>query len=92
MKRLTDKEKAQILAMNARGVAGSHIAKLLGRRSSTIFTFFNPRKMAVDETSPRPSERLWAERDARINAPVRNLTALVCGDPREGYSALERRA
>lgn len=39
-----------------------------------------------------PTSRELAERAARLAIPPRDLTAMLCGDPRPGYSALERRS
>ncbi len=39
----------------------------------------------------RPSEAALCERGVRLSVPPRDLTAALCGDPRPGYSALERR-
>jgi len=40
----------------------------------------------------RPTPAMLEARDAKSSAPVRDLTALLCGDPPVGFSALERRA
>lgn len=40
----------------------------------------------------RPSAEVLAERGTRLSIAPRDLTALICGDPRPGYSALERRS
>jgi hypothetical protein len=41
--------------------------------------------------STRPTSDLLAERDAKSAIPPRDLTAAFCGDPKPGFSALERR-
>ena len=40
----------------------------------------------------RPTREMIEARDIKSAAPVRDLTALLCGDPPVGFSALERRA
>lgn len=40
----------------------------------------------------RPKPEQIAERDFRLSLPARDLTAEFFGDPKPGYSALERRA
>ncbi len=39
----------------------------------------------------RASPEALADRDRRLSLPDRDLTATYCGDPKPGYSALERR-
>jgi hypothetical protein len=39
----------------------------------------------------RPSEGALAERDARLAVAPRDLTAALLGDPKPGFSALDRR-
>ena len=46
----------------------------------------------ISTTGPKIDPALVAERDARGNIPPRDLTAVFCGDPKPGYSALERRS
>lgn len=41
---------------------------------------------------PTPTSDVVAERNARLATPPRDLTASLLGDPRPGWSALERRA
>lgn len=51
-----------------------------------------PRNL-LDAPSGRavPTETQFAERNARIAAPFRGFTGAFFGDPRVGYSALDRR-
>ena len=37
-----------------------------------------------------PSDQMWDERLTRVNTPHRDLTGQLCGDPLQGYSALDR--
>jgi hypothetical protein len=41
---------------------------------------------------PAPEPSVLVERNIRLATPPRDLTAALCGDPRPGWSALERRA
>jgi hypothetical protein len=49
-----------------------------------------PVKIVLDPKCEVPAD-CWIDCDRRMNAP-RTLTALLCGDPPPGYSALDRRA
>ncbi|WP_425991328.1 hypothetical protein [Afipia sp. DC4300-2b1] len=44
------------------------------------------------QVSARPSEEQLRQRDAREMLPYRDLTAMLCGDPPIGLSALDQRA
>lgn len=39
----------------------------------------------------RATEDMLRRRDERMSAPFRDLTAAICGDPRVGQSALDRK-
>ncbi len=36
-------------------------------------------------------DEVWTDRNRRINAGYRDLTAMICGDPRPGQSALDQK-
>ena len=42
-------------------------------------------------TPIRPSQDLLEDRDRRLSAPYRDLTAMLLGDPRVGQSALDKK-
>jgi hypothetical protein len=48
-----------------------------------------PVKISLDPRCVVPPD-LWIDRDRRMEAPT-TLTALLCGDPPPGYSALDKR-
>ena len=56
----------------------------------------NPKLPFVRRPNPVPTQppdiNTLIERNARLATPPRDLTAALCGDPRPGWSALERRA
>ena len=83
------------------------LMKMFGRGYETIRRVVDPEYREIRNTYERmrraeadgvenPTYRahiplpVEADRDRRINAP-RTITALVCGDPPPGYSALDRR-
>lgn len=48
-------------------------------------------KTELEILASRPPCEVLQEHSTRCQAPVRDLTAALCGDPPVGYSALERR-
>ena len=77
------------------------IAKKIGRTYSSVYQrlhlygplFQGTRAGNTAEQSGygRPPDEVLAEREYRERLPHRDLTAAVCGDPKPGYSALDRR-
>ena len=81
-------------AARKRAIAG--IALCLGKHFNSVaarLEFYGPSFWSRRPSgSLRASEYELAERDARRKAADRrDLTAVICGDPPPGYSALDRR-
>lgn len=76
------------LRRNAPHLFGSEPRKKARRRPSPRQTpwIFNRVDIAV-----RPDPIAMAERDYRLALPPRDLTAAIFGDPKPGFSALDRR-
>lgn len=52
------------------------------------------RRITIEQVqvSARPSGEQIRQRDMRMAMPHRDLTAILCGDPKIGFSALDQRA
>lgn len=75
----------------------SDISRKLNRHVCTVWQTINPRSGITAAARIRPDtmvipDEVLDERDRRINAKPRNLSALISGGPPIRYSALERRA
>lgn len=99
----TDDETKLALELSEDGVAFSLIAMRLGRNSQSVRDKLrslrgmrrrvkaNPSIQTVETRIEIPHECI-AERDLRSSLSPRDLTAAFFGDPKPGYSALERRS
>lgn len=67
-------------------------ARRKATRSKPYDVTMSPPRLQFERAIIRPSQDLLAERDHRLSLQPRDLTAEFCGDPKPGYSALERRA
>jgi hypothetical protein len=92
-------EIADILGLTRRQVMNRFYFKSRSRESLDQKNAVERESRAVKRGTPYRSPYSWpapssdavAERNIRLATPPRDLTAAVCGDPRPGYSALERR-
>jgi hypothetical protein len=64
---------------------GKSDPRLRSRRSLSL-------RVSGAADQPKLPASAIADREARYATPPRSLTALLCGDPLPGFSALERRA
>jgi len=97
----TKEESERAAALYASRIGIRMVAKTMGRTRGSVQarydawgpTFAPPMHRAAHliECIHRPSAELLAARDARAMLAPRSLTALICGDPLPGHSALERR-
>lgn len=89
------------------GLSNEEIGIELDREGQAVTMFFQRYRNVIStgktleqwradlRALPRPSvidPRTLAERDRRVAAGPRDLTAAICGDPGLGRSALERRS
>lgn len=93
----TEAEVTILTECHQAGVLLANIAKELNRSESSVRKKweamehpFRKVRCAYPDRAEAPETAL-AERDRRINAPYRDLTAAFFGDPPLGYSALDRR-
>jgi hypothetical protein len=75
------------------GVSFRKIAKEIGRKRDAVASKWHEISGEPD-TKPavRPPSLAMVERDRRLAADCRDLTAALMGDPPVGYSALDRRS
>jgi hypothetical protein len=85
----TAQEDATARQMRREGRSKREIARVLGRRLSSVCDRLN------GKPSPAPPrvvpDEVRAEHAHRAALAPRDLTAAICGDPLPGYSALDKR-
>jgi hypothetical protein len=95
----TEADKKQLIALRDGAKLGwTEIGQRLGRPSGTVYDKYKYLKHA-SSIGPRIQstngmlipEDVLAERERRLAAPI-TIAAYVLGDPRPGYSALDRRS
>lgn len=107
MKKWTSKEFIDARTMALNGLCADEIGEALGRSEQAVVDKFKYNKLKIlprksvrfhpgqlglnNGRAPRPLASTVAERDRRICAPYRDQAAAFNGDPRVGYSALDRR-
>jgi transposase-like protein len=105
--RISDETRQRAIAMEAAGMRQADVAKALGHARSALFHYrdaknrerYNERRRlgrlvigGVDQVpSPEALRKVLADRNYRRSLPDRDLTAVLCGDPPVGLSALEKR-
>lgn len=92
-RRWTTTEVENALALFEDGHGYEDIAVILGRPATAIKSKLEDlRYRNSPATAGRASAELLSARDERRHAyDARDLTALICGDPPKGFSALDRR-
>lgn len=94
--RWTAEEEARLLVLVAEGRRPQEIAIILGKHVKSVYhkTQYvkHPWISVAIEPEPRPwtPPHLIEDRDRRMKAE-RTLTAMLCGDPRPGQSALDKK-
>jgi transposase-like protein len=105
--RISDETRQRAIAMEAAGMRQADVAKALGHALSALFHYrdaknrerYNERRRlgrlviggADQVPSPEALRKVLADRNYRRSLPDRDLTAVLCGDPPVGLSALEKR-
>lgn len=100
--KITPEYRAKVMEMHHGGLSDYKIARILGASRSRIRNILirdalghkklkrrDGLNMPVD-IRPAITPGELADRDKRMSIAPRDLTALLCGDPLPGYSALER--
>jgi hypothetical protein len=90
------KDLRQAIRMKRQGATCAVIAAALGRGVVAVEAKLNwSGTIPVKNAVPRPMEsvpiRANEEQIERSDAPHRDLTGIICGDPAIGYSALDRK-
>jgi hypothetical protein len=94
----TKEDDALLRQWKAEGASNVWIGTKLGRGENAVRAHWSDLNrsdrmrspLSARRHDPRVPDHVWAERDARMSAPI-SIGGFVLGDPPRGHSALERR-